>query len=446
MSIFKFVALCLVSVLPHSSVSQAEDTTCVFSAKKINSLSGAVNTDARPFNECKVYVFWASGTGANRVYHHFNNSPASTDASGVCDYKFTKDATYYLYFSGKELAANELAKIKSDRSALLLPLLINETQPGSSKFVTKISNGKLACELAFSLPLYISRLQKIEAKLSTTSSKDILTKVRKLSYNDAKWDQLIPRQDIEPFFKFDENTGAITAGEIPVPMAEAVSYIYKRATSGGNVDPNKFYLDGDGDRLRTETFDYVSASDGSTIQIGHVLTGIESQLFSADKDRDVRLATWAGDLGQAAWLVAKKSAPQVPTAQQWEQVWKNKARLAEIAGDIVGSGMADPASAAISSGTPLSVVIEDLFQKDWRVESIEAFTTRYEIDSIQTPNADTTKMVKEWTANSALLFSTGQWALIPANVRENSVLRASGHLFLVLIKMQQGKIDAPDPT
>jgi hypothetical protein len=108
--------------------------------------------------------------------------------------------------------------------------------------------------------------------------------------------------------------------------------------------------------------------------------------------------------------------------------------------------MADPASAAISSGTPLSVVIEDLFQKDWRVESIEAFTTRYEIDSIQTPNADTTKMVKEWTANSALLFSTGQWALIPANVRENSVLRASGHLFLVLIKMQQGKIDAPDPT
>lgn len=446
MSTFKFVVLCLISISLFSTVSQAEDTTCAFTAKKINSLSGAVNTDARPFNECRVYVFWASGTGANRVYHHFNNSPAVTDASGVCDYKFAKDATYYLYFSGKDLSANEVAKLKSDRSSLLIPLLVSESQPASSKFATKISNGKLLCELAFSLPLYISRLQKIEAKLSATSSKDILTKVRKLSYNDAKWDQLIPRQNIEPFFKYDESTGAITAAEIPVPMAESVSYTYKRATTGGNVDPNKFYLDGAGDRLKTEIFDYVSASDGSSIQIGHVLTGIESQLFSADKDRDVRLATWAGDLGQAAWLVAKKSAPQVPTAQQWEQVWKNKARLAEIAGDIVGSGMAEPAAAAINSGRPLSVVIEDLFQPDWRAKSIEAFTTRYEIDSIQTPNDDTTKMVKKWTANSALLFSTGQWAFVPENVRENSTMRAAGHLFLVLIKMQQGKVDAPDPT
>ena len=246
------------------------------------------------------------------------------------------------------------------------------------------------------------------------------------------------RGAIKPLFEYDSKTGQITSNEIPVPIAESVSYKYKR-----DGKPDKLLLE-KGRRVKEEIFDFVSTADSSTLQVGHVLTGIETQLFNKNPDNSVPLATWAGDLGQLCWESVTLAKGEKPSKDEWNKTWKTKARLSEMAGDIVGAAHSESAAKAIAGGKPLSHVLEGLFPPGWRPVTLKAFETKYKLGSISSPDKDAVKRIVDLANAGALAFSKLIWIAVKQEVKDDVLPRSAAHLVLSLVTMRDQPVPPPD--
>ena len=271
---FIYVLIFIFGLFLNPSITNAEDVKCKFLCKKMKGKSNGAEYHEKPIGECWVYAFWKKGN----EFKHFAGSPKKTDGNGLCGFSFKKDATYFIYFSGKELPESEVTDIATKSSNRLLRFYVSEKQPEQSVFTVAADSGTLKAVLNHSLPYWITLLQKIESVVGTDKPEDVLTKTRKLYYDDENWDRLIARKEISNMLEYDKTSGKILRHDVPIDVIENISFVSKRVD--GKDD--HFKLDGDKDRLYLERHDFVSLNDGSLIQVGHVLTGFEAEIYGTD--------------------------------------------------------------------------------------------------------------------------------------------------------------------
>lgn len=351
--------LMFVAAVFSVAVCHAEDVTCRFLAKRITKVSSGIKHDDRAFEDCRIYVFTLDAAGK----YVERPTPLTTDKSGVASAPLDSTQVYFLYFAGRELTPNERLEIAANEGQMLLKFQAVTVQPSGSSFIVAKDGQALKATVTFSLPLWISYLQKLEAIYANSghkTPKEILSKVRQLFYErdnrqliDWKgWGALI-KTDVPPIFSWNAKSGEITHndGNVSLELCEALSNKYARSGL-------KFLLDSDNERKKDERFDHVSLRDGvSVIQIGHVLCGFESEYTppaswvraSFGSLDSVAAATWAGDLGQAAVESERKSIAEnrPPLVKEWEMAAASKASPYDIAGDIIGAGNAAPFRVAI---------------------------------------------------------------------------------------------------
>ena len=234
---------------------------------------------------------------------------------------------------------------------------------------------------------WIALLHHVEEDIEEKGgdSLTVLTRVRKLYYDDKNWNRLIDREDVTPLFTWDKSTGAIVMHSgVPREVLFALGRRYK-------MNGDKFVVK-NGDREMTDRHDYVILADGREMMIGHVLTGLESAYFKPSFMGNMKFnyprsaTTWAGDMGQAVtWTITAKRdgqftdingttvviAANESVHEAWFCVRDTFARPIELFGDVYGYYLGSEKRLVKGKSEPrLSSVLEDLFynpKRDWIV-------------------------------------------------------------------------------
>lgn len=444
-----FPAIAIAMFLCGSQVARAQDYQCEFHCYKMQGKSGGASFHEKTLSDCWVYFFWAKGQGDKREYKHFAQSPQKTGSDGFCSFKFKKEATYFLYFSGKELSKEELKKLATKSSHRLIKFVASAKQPSKSLFAVTVSDKTLRVVLNHSLPLWIALLQKVEAKVGADKPADVLTKTRKLFYDDANWDLLVSRGSVERMLDYDRKSGKILRHDLPMAVIEGISFVCKRVA--GKDD--HFKMDSDQERLYLERHDFVSLSDGTILQMGHVLTGFETHLFGTKAGNkffteSVAAATWSGDLAQISCQALRNSSivPGVKDAD-WELAVFQRGTEAEIAGDIIGAGLAKSASIRIKAKEPLSEILQDIFydSKQWRTAATDGFRERYGFNQKPTPSKEEEKVIRNFIDKFASKWGFVSWETTLPKTKDYLYKKSITHLYSVLTKLESGK-SIPAPT
>jgi hypothetical protein len=373
---------------------QAEDVVCTFQALKIDTYSCDLNAEracapvpvsrSHPFSDCRIYFFLRKDANGIVTYDHHPKSPGKTDSAGNCDFVFNLGETYYLYFSGVELKPDAIAALAT-KEALLIRFLAAKTQPTESKFAVSSTSGRLNAELKYSLPLWITRLQKFEAAYGQDGNKT-LSAVRQLVYFGKSWAALVP-SPVSPLIEFDPSSGNITKGMEFVATTEPIAYFYKKS----GVSSDTYELK-EGKRQLESRFDFVSLPDSTLVQVFHILAGFDSYLNPTQSTLlkfglidSTAAATWSGDLAQAGHRASELGTLGIVSDKHWAVAFEQKAKKAEIISDVIGSGLAEEWTKKLETAS-LSSVIEDLLC-DKKVQSTAAahFKTRYKIGSFSVP-------------------------------------------------------------
>jgi hypothetical protein len=368
----------------------------------------------------------------------------------LSNYDFEVEKTYYLYFSGRQLSDEQIKRVQQNGSDFLARFYVKENH-NQTAFRVKRESEALRVTMLYSLPLWIVHLQRLEFELNSSGemqSPVVLSKVRQLFYTDFFWDILVPT-DTKPIFSFDRRSGAISMNDaVSLSSCEAVSNTYLR-------DGMTFKLDGDGDRTKTERFDFVSLKNRQLIQVGHVITGFESELqpmnglLSLYLFEGVAAATWSGDLGQAAYKAISKNPLNTtgPTDSAWNAALSRTARQSELVGDIVGAGNAAAISKQLRSGALFSDSIEALLNSEHILsDSALLFVERY---GFNLKDPDGLKMAKGKMRLAidafAYWWSLGVWGNLTPAAKNPTLDLATDRLLDVLSSMS-GEFPSAAPT
>jgi hypothetical protein len=389
---------------------QAADVGCLFEATRIVGMTSGINEVNQPFKKCFIYVFKLDNTD----YVENAESPWETDDQGTASKKFTTGEVYYLYFAGRKLSASEKQEISKNNGRMLLKFKASIQQPQDSDFKVVQKGSSLKATAEFSLPLWIVYLQRLEAELSTVSTpkpQAVLSKVRQLYYEApsilSHWYHLIST-DIDPIFKWsriNETTGVITMWDTTVKLdtCEALSFKHSRT--------NLTYHLKNKDRHIEERFDFVRLrKQRAIIQIGHVLTGFESEITapsilvrSYGYEKGVSAATWAGDLGQAAATAErehkKKGNSGSPTEKEWLDARDKTASVYEMLGDIIGAAHSIRFKSAIEKreATLSHELAKLLYDSELLANSGKLFVERYglNLEKIPVDRESTNTIIRE---------------------------------------------------
>lgn len=328
-----------------------------------------------PVHSCYVYLFYGRGQGNKRIYvedrltFELNEAKdrkyVTIDDDGKCDTKLVLGSTYFCYFAGRELKQKEIDALRTTNRAPLIQLI---AQP--------------KVQINQSFFWWIALLQRVEKDIQKKGgdSRAVLTKVRKLYYDDDNWNRLIDRESVPALWTWNKAGDKRFVNKSGV--SRAVLFALGRAYK---MDGDTFIVDKDGDRKITDRHDYVILADGNEIMIGHVLTGLETGYFSPSFLGNWKFgypksaATWGGDLGQAVTmaLTAKQDGyyqtvggEKVSVSQALDVVayWGNSrdayARKVEMLGDLHGYFMAIKKPLAVNGKSrDLSATLEYWFHK-----------------------------------------------------------------------------------
>ncbi len=430
------VFLFLILFFASNQCDALEEVFCSFSATQMVEFNPDVDSSIgeKPFADVLVYVFKKTdGTGGFKLIH---DGPNKTDDTGKCDFKFTVNEKYYLYFSGRTLGNNELTELEEHGDLLTIELLISIEQPVESQFVAKENSGDLSMKLKYSLPLWITHLQKLEAELvdgddeeSILATKNLVSQIRMLFFAaDERW-QTIIRPEATDLVAFDSSTGDISSPSEPLLLlCEAISFKYSRRELA-------YVLDAQQRRTLEERFDFVSMPDESIIQLGRVFTGLDSELFPPSQSVGtevldaVATVTWSRDLARAAMFSIADSAPHPPSNSQWNSAAERWASVRIMKSNIAAAGNAASLASSIKAGNSLSRSLELLFLGEgYYASSKEKFVARYKLEEAATRQST----IEPYVNSGARYWYGDQWLDLhfttSQNLKQRSYLRLEGFL------------------
>jgi hypothetical protein len=348
-------------------------------------------------HSCRVYLF---EDDADLTYTHL--FPEVKD-DGEIDFDFPKAKPYAMYFAGRLLEPTEIERLRGERSHLLIR--------------TSVTGYYLDIDSSFFW--WIALLQYVEDHIVVSDPSDrpteVLTCARRLYYDDGNWPYLIDRSEVDGLVAYDPVTGwATIRDDMELAPIMALGRTYE-------LDgPNNFALSpGIGatgpelTRTMTDRHEYVILPDGEEVHIGHALAGLEAFLFPPSYvgswvfSYPRSAATWAGDLGQAAYEafaylwqdayflaglterqrdVYDRMADEKPdfVAGDWASAQSDYARLIEMVGDVHGIALGqelvtgEPGAASLPAGRPLSELLEDHFVRVARgSQAVQLFAAEY---------------------------------------------------------------------
>jgi hypothetical protein len=334
-----------------NQIKMAPRIECTFRCNKITSKN--LTTSVLPVHFCHVYLFYEKWDEDGKkvlcedrlTFSEDEKKRAGLADDGKCDHKLVRGATYHCYFAGKELSRQEIDALLGERSRLLIKVKAQK---------------EIVIQQSFFW--WIALLHHVETAFPDPV--EVLTKVRKLYYDNAQWNHLIDRGAVPRLYDWSTDDGAITApGPVSLPIVYALGRTYHTNPNGTFVlNRPSWYSTKDPTRQMADRHDYVLFPDGKRMMFGHVLTGIESHRFGTSIvgremfDHPRSAATWAGDLGQAVHTAIDYGG----NASAWIAACSENAGPVEILGDVHGDvlgrkGYVQP------GGKPLSEVLEMYF-------------------------------------------------------------------------------------
>ena len=431
--------------------SQTDATTCTFVCKHVTNVvqpketkvdcpvvladgtrsAGDFVIGRRAFAGLQLHLFYqeTNKETKKKEFATYPSSPLMTDAQGAVEgYKyFTRDATYFGYFAGRELSAKELEGLQGAGPSQLFKFVLTDGWSGSACEV-KAQGDSFQITLNASLPLWLARLQTVEAanaKAVASGAKHdhfrSLTQVRKLMYGKdtatnvlvgSPWDLVIDRGGIGELYDWDSGTGKVSSLLVPFNVLEDLSFRYQRDAE----DSSRLRVTEGGARCRVQRSDHVLLEDGTVVQIGHVLTGIEvliagpQRLFEKRIKDPQAFVTWAGDLGQLVCRGMTQTPSEKPVEASFSDIRKLKASDAQLLGDLVGVVLGVEHSDEILAGSArLSDVLATHFlDADWKRRTAEAFCTAQGIDSAKLANNEPEAVA---TLEDGVLRGARTWCL-----------------------------------
>ena len=342
-------------------------------------------------HSCRVYLF-EENDGAFTWTGH----APEVKSSGEIDYDFLRSKPYAMYFAGRELSHEEIGRLQTDRSYVLIR--------------TSVTTSGLDIDSSFFW--WIALLQYVEANIVPTTgdpAAEVLTCVRELYYDDLNWTFLINRGSIPRLIQYSSITGAYTVRngmDLTPIMALGRTYALDDTPGYFVMETDWGWRGPSRERKVEDRHEYVILPLGEELHIGHALAGVEAFLFPPSPIGSLvfgyprSAATWAGDLGQACYAafdalrgdwwwwqydgLAQDHPGDVATA--WNDAATTFGRKVEMIGDVHGialgrryvlgeAGM----GARLPAGRPLSELLEEYFLSPGRgSRAVGLFVSAYE--------------------------------------------------------------------